>query len=43
MKEGWMKNDEQWMMDDDFKLLRGFADWLTEICDCSVAFATGKG
>ena len=32
------------MKDDDFKLLRGFADRLTEertdICDCRVAFAT---
>ena len=46
MKEGRMKNDEGWMMkDDDFKLLRGFADrqmneqmdgW-TDICDCRVA------
>ena len=41
MKEGWvsndekdewrMKNDEAWMMNgDDFKLLRGFADGLTD-------------
>ena len=29
MKEGWMKND------DDFKLLRGFADGRTDICECS--------
>ena len=32
------------MKDDDFKLLRGFADRLTDrqtdICDCRVAFAT---
>ena len=36
------------MMDDDFKLLRGFADrqmdgWTnkrTDICECRVAFAT---
>ena len=28
MKEGWMKNDEGWMMRGNvFKLLRGFADW----------------
>ena len=38
------------MKDDDFKLLRGFADKLTDgrtngrtdICDCRVAFATEK-
>ena len=54
MKEGWMKNDEGWMMkdegwmmkDDNFKLLRGFADRLTDertdICDCRVAFATER-
>ena len=40
MKEGWVKNvndewrimkDEGWMMkDDDFKLLRGFADGRTD-------------
>ena len=40
-----MKNDEGCMMkDDDFKLLRGFADLQTDkrtdICDCKVAFAT---
>ena len=44
-----MENDEGWMMkDDDFKLLRGFADgqtdeWTdkqTDICDCRVAFVT---
>ena len=52
MKEGWMRNDEEWMKidegwrlkDDDFKLLRGFSDRLTEertdICDWRVAFAT---
>ena len=40
MKEGWMKNDKWWMKDDDFKLLRGFADEWTDICDCRVAFAT---
>ena len=45
MNEEWMKNDEGWMLkDDDFKLLRGFADWLTDeqtdICECRVAFAT---
>ena len=49
MKEGWMKNDQGWRMkDDDFKLLRGFCDWLTDgqtnertdICECRVAFAT---
>ena len=43
--ERWMKNNEGWMMkDDDFKLLRGFADGQanerTDICDCRVAFAT---
>ena len=51
-----MKNEEWWMMkvewwklkmkDDDFKLLRGFADWRTngrtDICDCRVAFVTEK-
>ena len=31
IKEGWMKNDEGWRMnDDDFKLLKGFYDWLTD-------------
>ena len=34
------------MKDDDFKLLRGFADrWMngqTDICDCRVTFATEK-
>ena len=34
------------MKDDDFKLLRGFADGQmnerTDICDCRVAFATEK-
>ena len=34
------------MKDDHFKLLRGFADKLTDrrtdICDCRVAFATEK-
>ena len=33
MKEGWMKNDEWWRMndeDDDFKLLKGFADERTD-------------
>ena len=46
--EGWMKDeewrmkdDEEWIIkDDDFKLLRGFDDGLTDICDCRVAFAT---
>ena len=47
--EGRMTKDEWWMMkDDDFKLLRGFADERTDgrtdertdICDCRVAFAT---
>ena len=48
MKDEWkMIKDEGWMMkDDDFKLLRGFADWWTDgwtdICDCRVAFATEK-
>ena len=37
MKEEWIKNDQGWRMnDDDFKLLRGFRDWLT------VAFVTEK-
>ena len=48
MKEGWMKNDKEWMKndegwmmkDDDFKLLRGFENRRTDICDCRVAFAT---
>ena len=44
--QGWWR-----MKDDDFKLLRGFADWRTDrrtkdnrtdICDCRVAFATEK-
>ena len=26
--------------DDDFKLLRGFTDKRTDICDCRVAFVT---
>ena len=30
------------MKDDDFKLLRGFADRRTDNCDCRVAFATEK-
>ena len=43
--------DEEWMMkDDDFKVLRGLCDWLTDrltdkqtdICECRVAFATEK-
>ena len=50
MKEGWMKNDGGWwrmkdegwlMKDDDFKLLRGFADRQTDetdSCDCRVTF-----
>ena len=65
MKEGWMKNDDEWwrmnerwkdewkmkdewwmMKDDDFKLLKGFADkWTdgwTDIYDCRVAVATEK-
>ena len=42
-----MKNDEgRLMKDDDFKLLRGFADRQTDeqtdICECRVAFATEK-
>ena len=28
------------MKNDDFKLLRGFADERTDICDCRAAFAT---
>ena len=28
------------MKDNDFKLLRGFDDGRTDICDCRVAFAT---
>ena len=43
-EEWWRMNNEWWMMkDDDFKLLRGFADWRrdrTDVCDCRVAFAT---
>ena len=46
-EEWWriMKKDEGWMTkDDDFKLLRGFADGLTDgctdICDCRVTFVT---
>ena len=51
-KDEWrMIKVEGWMMkDDDFKLLRGFCDWLTDgqtnertdICECRVAFATEK-
>ena len=41
-----MKNDEGRMKDDDFELLRGFADRRThrqmDICECRVAFATEK-
>ena len=48
--KGWMMKDKGWMMkdrlDDDlfegFKLLRGFDDRLTDICECKVAFATEK-
>ena len=28
------------MKDDDFKLLRGFCDRQTEICECRVTFLT---
>ena len=48
IKYEWrMMKDERWMMkDDDFKLLKGFAlgqtNERTDICDCRVAFATGK-
>ena len=48
MKDEWrMMKDEGWMINDDnFKLLWGFADWLTDrrtdICECRVAFATEK-
>ena len=42
-----MMKDEGWMMKDaDFKLLRGFADGLTDrrtdIFECTVAFVTEK-
>ena len=41
--KGWMMKDR---LDDDlfegFKLLRGFDDRLTDICECRVAFATEK-
>ena len=30
MKEGGMKNDDGWMKDVDFNLLRGFADRLAD-------------
>ena len=39
MKEGWMKNDEGWGMNDDFKLFRGFAYKQT---NGPLAFATEK-
>ena len=29
---------DEWLI---FSCLRGFADWLTDICDCRVAFNTG--
>ena len=42
-----MKNEKEYKMkNDDFKLLRGFADRLTnewtDICECRVTFATEK-
>ena len=50
MKQGWMKNnDEWWRMNDEgwcFQAAEGFwlqTDRQTEICDCRVAFATEKG
>ena len=49
MKEGWMKNDECWRMNDEgwwFQAVEGFCDGQTnertDICDCRVAFATEK-
>ena len=48
MKEGGMKNDECWRMNDEgycFQDVEGFL-WLTDertgICECRVAFATEK-
>ena len=41
-----MNEESRRMKDDDFKLLRGFADGQmdkqTDICDCRVTFATEK-
>ena len=52
MKEGWMKNDERWRINDAvwwFQAVEGFwfmtdrqTDERTDICDCRVAFATEK-
>ena len=52
MKEGWMKNDEGRMMNDEgwwFQAVEGFCrqtdertDERTDICECRVAFATEK-
>ena len=45
-EELMMKDEELMMKDDDFKLLRGFADRLTDkqtdIGNCRVAFVTEK-
>ena len=42
----WRRDEWRMMKDDDFNLLRGFADKRTDeqidICDCRVAFATEK-
>ena len=44
--EGWRLKIEGWRMKDDFKLLGGFALWLTDegtdIFNCRVAFVTEK-
>ena len=48
MKEGWMKNDEWWRMNDEgwwFQAVEGFwlmTDRQTDIYDCRVAFVTEK-
>ena len=50
MKEGWMKNDEWWRVNDEgwwFQAVEGFCrqtnrqtNERTDICDCRVAFST---
>ena len=41
MKEGWMKNDKEWL----FQAVEGFwlhMDRVMDICECRVDFATAK-
>ena len=48
MNEGWMKNDEEWMIKDDISSCWGVLtydrrmDERMDIFDCRVAFATEK-